>query len=251
MRLSVIIPVLNEAETIDFTLATIQSRVRPDEIIVVDGGSADDTTDRAARPGVRVVDGPRGRGSQMHAGAVAATGEVLWFIHADTLPPDDALQYIDAALADERTVAGNFEVVFAGDFTSARLLTFVYRYLSWIGLRYGDSTYFVRRRAYDAVGGFRPYPIFEDLDLMRRLKKIGLFVRVAGTVETSSRRFQGRVFAWVFARWTFLQVLYWLGASPVWLGRMYHHARTPGRAWRWRAKRRVKGVTYVETAEQA
>ena len=233
--LSVVVPVLNEASTIEPMLRTVRAAVRPREIIVVDGGSSDDTVALAEDFGARVISGPRGRGPQMHAGALVATGDVLWFLHADTLPPADAVTQIERALAGSKTVAGNFEIVFAGDFASAKFLTAVYRYLSWIGLRYGDSGYFVRRRAYEAVGGFRPYPIFEDLDLMRRLRRRGRFVRVPSTVTTSSRRFQGRVFIWVFARWSLMQVLYWLGVSPVRLERLYRHVRLPGRAWRRRA----------------
>ena len=234
--LSIVVPVLNEAAAIDETLTVLLAAVRPGEVIVVDGGSTDDTVARADRPGVRVLTAPRGRGSQLHAGGAAAAGDVVWFLHADTLPPPGAAAYIAAALTDPRTVAGNFEIRFAGDFAAARSLTRLYRYLSWIGLRYGDSGYFVRRADYAAVGGFRPFPIFEDLDLMRRLKRRGRFVRVPATVVTSSRRFQGRAFAWVFARWAFMQVLYWLGVSPVRLGRLYHHVRAPGRAWRRAAK---------------
>lgn len=248
LRLSVIIPVLNESATIGATLSTVQANVDPLDIIVVDAGSTDDTIARAARHGVRVISAPRGRGSQMHAGAMLAGGEALWFLHADTLPPEGAAGYIADALADDRVVGGNFEIHFAGDFTSARVLTWLYRRLAWIGLRYGDSAYFVRRSAYRAVGGFRPYPIFEDLDLVRRLRKQGRFVRVNGVVETSARRFQGRWFALVFARWMFMQVLYWLGASPFWLGRFYHHVRAPRAAWRKRATAQTTENRHVETA---
>ena len=164
----------------------------------------------------------------MAAGAAAAGGEVLWFLHADTLPPPDAMAHITAALADPAVVGGNFEIRFDGDFAAARFLTWLYRHLALIGLRYGDSAYFVRRSDYEAVGGFRPYPIFEDLDLLRRLRKRGRFVRVPAVVTTSSRRFHGRSFAVVFAWWAVLQCLYWIGVSPVRLGRWYRHVRSPG-----------------------
>ena len=229
--LSVVIPVLNESATIESTLAAVAAAVGPRETIVVDGGSTDDTAARAAAAGAHVITAPRGRGSQQHAGALVASGNVLWFLHADTLPPPAAAEPIRQALADPKTIAGNFDIRFDGDFAAARFLTRLYRYLSWIGLRYGDSGYFVRAADYAAVGGFGPYPIFEDLDLMRRLKRRGRFVRVAATVVTSSRRFQGRPFVGVFARWAFLQGLYWLGVSPVRLGRLYHHVRVPGRGW--------------------
>lgn len=227
--LSIIIPTLNEAGSIDATLSALREIDGECEIIVVDGGSRDDTTRRAAAQGVRLLKAPCGRGAQMHAGALSAVGDVLWFLHADTLPPPDAVKQIAAALSDGATVAGNFEIRFAGDFLAARFLTWLYHHLALLGLRYGDSGYFARRSEYIAVGGFRPFPIFEDLDLMRRLRKRGRFVRVPATVVTSSRRFEGRSFSMVFAWWTVLQCLYWIGVPPIWLGRLYRHVRIPRR----------------------
>jgi hypothetical protein len=99
-----------------------------------------------------------------------------------------------------------------------------------LGLAHGDSAYFVRRSAYEQVGGFRPYPVFEDLDLLRRLRRVGRFVPIAAAVVTSSRNFEGRAFLPVFAHWVALQVLYWLGVSPVRLGRHYEKVRAAARA---------------------
>lgn len=228
MSLSIVIPALNESSCIEATLDAVSRLASLREIIVVDGGSSDDTVRRAAGFSATVITAPRGRGSQMRAGAEAATGDAILFLHADTLPPADASEQIAAALRDPGTVGGNFEIRFAGDFLAARFLTALYRYLAWLGLRYGDSGYFVRREAYEKVGGFRAYPIFEDLDLLRRLKRLGRFVRVDGVVTTSSRRFEGRSFLVIFLRWTFLQVLYWLGVSPLRLGRLYRHVPLPG-----------------------
>lgn len=226
--LTVVVPVLNEAESIGATLDAVRQLGPALELVVVDGGSADDTRLRAEAGGARVIAGPRGRGSQMAAGAAVAGGEVLWFLHADTLPPSDAATHIASALGDPAVVGGNFEIRFDGDFAAARFLTWLYRHLALLGLRYGDSGYFVRRSDYEAVGGFRPYPIFEDLDLLRRLRKRGRFVRVPAVVTTSSRRFRGRSFALVFAWWAVLQAFYWVGVSPVRLGRWYRHVRSPG-----------------------
>lgn len=227
---TVVIPALNESLAIEHTLTRVKLLADRSgvEVLVVDGGSTDETREIVARCGVPVLTAPRGRGSQMAVGAAAAHGRVLIFVHADTLLPNTALEDIDRALADPSVVGGNFEIQFDGDSAAARFLTWLYRHLAWIGLVYGDSVYFVRHEVYREVGGFRTYPIFEDLDLLRRLKRRGRFVRLPSTVVTSARRFDGRSFALVFLRWTGLQILFWLGVSPNVLVRAYAPIRTPG-----------------------
>jgi rSAM/selenodomain-associated transferase 2 len=224
---SIVIPTLDEGDRIAATLESI-GRLRTGvgvEILLVDGGSRDETVAIAERHGARVLSAERGRGGQLHAGACAARGTVLWFIHADTHPPSDGLERIMEALKDERVVAGNFALTFDAGGPPARFLTWLYPRLRRLGIRYSDSTLFVRREAYLQSGGFRPLPIFEDLDLLRRLRRLGRFASVPSAVITSARNFQGRSFAPVFARWTALQVLYWLGVSPRVLGRFYGRAR--------------------------
>ena len=224
-KLSIIIPALDEAGAIGATLEAA-ARVKGDvEVIVVDGGSADGTAEVARARGARVVTSARGRGAQMHAGALAARGEVLWFLHADTLAPADAAECIDRALRDTRAVGGNFRIRFDGGSGAARFLTWLYPRLRLLGLAYGDSGFFVRRSAYERAGGFKPFPVFEDLDLLRALWRQGRFVRADACVVTSSRRFEGRSFALTFARWSLLQGLYWLGVSPHTLARLYAPAR--------------------------
>lgn len=228
MRLSVVVPALDEAARIGPVLRALLALEGSPEIVVVDGGSRDGTVAAArAFDGVRVIASERGRGAQLHAGALAAHGDVLWFVHADTLAPPDAPRHIAAALADPRTVGGNFGIRFEGPSRAARVLTRIYARLWLLGLRYGDSAYFVRREDYLAAGGFRPLPIFEDLDLLRRLRRRGRFVRVPAEVVTSSRRFEGRSFALVFLHWTMLQVLFWLGVPAERLGSWYRDERGP------------------------
>jgi rSAM/selenodomain-associated transferase 2 len=219
--LSIIIPTLNEARSIAATLDAVAQIKGSVEVIVVDGGSLDGTLEIARERGARIIKSERGRGAQMHAGACAASGQALWFLHADTIPETDAAEQISAALDETQVVGGNFCVRFDGARRAARFLTWLYPQLRKIGLCYGDSGIFVRREAYGCVGGFKPFPIFEDLDLVRRLRRVGRVMHLPAHVTTSSRRFEGRSFALTFTRWSALQVLYWLGVHPRRLGRLY------------------------------
>lgn len=227
VELSIIIPTFNEASVIGQTLGAVAMLREVVEVIVVDGGSDDETVQIARERGARVLRSERGRGAQMHAGACAARGEALWFLHADTQPAPDSSQQIVEALRDPHVVAGHFNVGFDSSQFSARFLTWLYRLLRRLGLCYGDSAIFVRRETYERVGGFKPFPIFEDLDLVRRLRKHGRMAHLPVRVVTSSRRFAGRSFALTFARWMFFQVLYWAGINPQTLGRLYAPIRNP------------------------
>jgi rSAM/selenodomain-associated transferase 2 len=220
--LSIIIPTLNEGRSLGVTLEAIAKARGRVEIIVVDGGSEDETVEIARRFGAQVVASHRGRGLQMHAGACSARGEVLWFLHADTIVPPDAVEQIGKALArDAEIVGGNFAIHFDGESRAARFLTWLYPQLRKLGLCYGDSAIFVRAYSYREVGGFKPFPLFEDLDLVRRLKARGRLVHLPAVVVTSSRRFEGRNFPLTFIRWAILQALYWAGVNPHLLNRLY------------------------------
>lgn len=222
---SIIIPTLNEERSLGDTLDAIGAMEESAlEVIVADGGSEDRTTDIASEAGARVLHAPLGRGAQLAAGADAARGEILWFLHADTLAPRDAIGRMREAVG-AGCVAGHFHIRFDGGGAPAATLTVLYRHLRWLGLRYGDSGYFVDRRVYEESGGFADLPLFEDLDLLRRLRRRGRFVRVGATVTTSSRRFEGRSFTLVFARWVALQLLYWAGVSPHALAKRYPNTR--------------------------
>ncbi len=225
MLITIVIPTLNEGESIAFTISALQSLDGPKEIVVVDGGSADETVAIARSSGARVIDAARGRGQQMRAGAMGAQGDVLWFVHADTIPPACALASIRQALADRSVVGGNLGVIFDGSTRAARRMTAIYPWLRVLRLCYGDSGIFVRREVYERIGGFRPVALFEDLDLLRRLRRAGRFVHLQPCMITSSRRFEQRNFALMWVQWTALQVLYWFGVPPDTLARYYRHAR--------------------------
>jgi rSAM/selenodomain-associated transferase 2 len=228
--ISVIVPTLNESSTISTTLERIGAVRGLGEIIVIDGGSSDGTQKLVCSHGVRLIETSRGRGNQLHVGALVAAGDILWFVHADTHPPQDASEHIRVALSDRAVVGGNFAIRFDGARRAASLLTWLYPHLRWLGLCYGDSGIFVRRAAYEEVGGFRSYPIFEDLDLLRRLRRLGRLSRLQASVTTSSRRFEDRSFIFTFAWWSVLQVLFWLHVSPRFLGRLYAPIRGKGGA---------------------
>ena len=222
--ISIIVPTLNEAATVR-DLAATMGRLRGEfEVIVCDGGSADATVERARQCGLRVIEAPRGRGPQMNAGAGLAKGETLLFLHADTRLPEDALAHVADALTDDGVCGGNFGLIFGGDTREARLLTRIYPFLRMGGMVYGDSAIFVRRRVFDRMGGYREYPIFEDCDLYRRMRRLGRFVRLKACATTSSRRFEGR-FIRTFALWSLMQVLFWLGVNPNLLNRLYKPLR--------------------------
>ncbi len=225
MSFTIIVPTLNEEAHIAATLNALQQLSANKEILVVDGGSTDGTIRLARSQGVTVLEAPQGRGPQMHAGALQAAGDVLWFVHADTIPPRGALKEIETALEDESVVGGNFGLLFDGSSRAARQLTAIYPTLRLLGLCYGDSGIFVRKRVYQQIGGFRPLPLFEDLDLLRRLRRTGRFVHLPCPIVTSSRRFEQRNFALMWIHWTTLQLLYWCGISPNLLARWYRHAR--------------------------
>ena len=222
---SIIVPTLNEASQITQTLQALEALQGEKEILVVDGGSDDQTIPLVQERGISVVRSSRGRGVQLHTGAQHSRGDVLWFVHADTVPPPCAITEIRRALSDPANAGGNFGLIFDGPSRAARMLTAIYPALRFLNLYYGDSSIFIRRETYANIGGFRSYALFEDLDMLKRLRRAGKFVHLECKLVTSSRRFENRNFAVMWTHWTALQVLYWGGVSPNLLARWYRHAR--------------------------
>ena len=227
MKISIIVPTFNEEKAIPALAESIEKIEVENfdyEIILADGSSEDRTIGLVMDLGWQVVHARRGRGIQMNQGAQASTGQVLLFLHADTHLPPGAIRQIGNTLANSAVIGGNFSLLFSGSSREARWLTRIYPYLRLGGMCYGDSGFFIRREVFEAVGGFRDYPIFEDCDLYRRMRSHGRFVRLEESATTSSRRFEGRFFR-TLALWIFLQVLYWLGVSPRRLGDLYRAHR--------------------------
>ena len=225
MRVSIIVPTLNEETHIVENIRNLEQLSGQKEIIVVDGGSTDQTITLVSEQNVRVLGASPGRGPQMHAGALASAGDVLWFVHADTFPSLHALEDIRNSLKRDSVVGGNFGLIFDGPSRAAKQLTAIYPLLRILGLCYGDSGIFVRREVYFQIGGFAPLALFEDLDLLRRLRRVGKFVHLNSRIVASSRRFEQRNFALVWLHWTTLQLLYWCGVSPNLLSHWYPHVR--------------------------
>lgn len=223
MKMSVIIPTFNEETSIAATLAALLNLENICEIIVADGGSSDRTVEIIEKfQNVKLVKcNEANRGKQMHTGAKNASGNVFWFIHADTIPATNAPSEIEKSLANKKTIGGNFEIIFDGGGRWARILSRLYPHLRKIGLIYGDSAIFVRREIYEKSGGFRDLPLFEDVEFYKRLKKQGRFVHLKTTVKTSSRRFEKKSFTWTFAKWSIFQGLYWFGFPPRILAKGY------------------------------
>lgn len=192
-RISVIIPVLNEAATIAESLAHVQHAAGATaiEMVVVDGGSQDGTRDRVAAVGITVLTAPVGRAHQMNAGAARATGNILLFLHADTCLPLGFPVLVNQALSPEGIVAGAFALSIDGDLPGLR---WVERFANWrsrvLHMPYGDQAIFLRAEQFHAVGGFPQQPIMEDYELIRRLRRCGQIAIVPQPVITSSRRWQ-------------------------------------------------------------
>ena len=228
--ISAVIPTLNEEAEIAATIQALLAQVGDLEVVVADGGSSDTTIEIAERLGAVIVRSARGRGKQMHAGAMAARGDILWFIHADTRVCADATRQLIAALESPGMTGGNFTLAFDGQTLGARLLTLSQPVMKALRVYYGDSTIFLRSDVYFALGGFRPYPLFEDADMIARIRAAGAFRSLAGQVTTSSRRFEGRSFLLTCTQWTAMQLLYWLGVPAESLGRFYAPIRRKNEA---------------------
>ena len=224
MNLSIIIPALNEAPILGEALHRLEDKTA--EIIVVDGGSQDATVEIARRHTPHVFVSAKGRGCQQDIGAHQARGNVLLFLHADTRLPPGFLSLVSQALADSKVVFGAFSLAIHPSSPALKLVASVANLRSrFFKLPYGDQAVFVRREAYFQVGGFRDWPVMEDVDLVRRLRRAGGFRLARGEVQTSARRWeQGKVVMTTLRNWLRM-IRFFLGVSPNVLARSYPDTR--------------------------
>lgn len=221
--ISVVVPAFNGATTIERTLGGLQAMRRAGhEVIVVDGASDDETLLRARPLADKVLSATRGRASQMNAGAHIAQGDVLWFLHADSLPPVDADQLILDALIKKDAVWGRFDVRLSGSGLIYRIIELMMNNRSRMsGIATGDQGIFITRNTFIQAGGFPDIPLMEDIALSKRLRAYGRPVCLRQKLITSSRRWDKRgVWRMVLMMWR-LRLAYALGVNPQKLARLY------------------------------
>jgi rSAM/selenodomain-associated transferase 2 len=246
MKLSVIIPTLDEESCLGQALASVPAG---SEVIVADGRSEDRTTEIAAQFGARVVPGAPGRGAQMNRGAGASTGDTLLFLHADCELPSGAGDSIREALADLRVVGGSFRLhitpargglrlVAIGSNLRARLLR----------LPYGDQALFVRRSVFETMGGYSDIPIMEDVDFSKRLRRRGRVVSLENAVTTTPRHWEKLgPFLTTLLNWAAV-LAFFVGVPPKRLAPVYHRLRKASRPSAF--AKRFGGPAVAETHSQ-
>ncbi|MGE0356907.1 MAG: TIGR04283 family arsenosugar biosynthesis glycosyltransferase [Burkholderiales bacterium] len=227
MKLSIVVPVLDEAAGIAGALAALAPlRSRGAEVIVVDGGSADATRSLAAPLADRVIESPRGRARQMNAGAQAATGEVLLFLHADTRLPPGADRLVLEGLAASGRDWGRFDIAIEG---RSPLLPVVAAFMNarsrLTAIATGDQALFARRAAFESAGGFPPIALMEDIAFCRTMRRRGPPLDLRARAVTSGRRWERRgTLRTILLMWR-LRLAYFLGADPARLAERYGDGR--------------------------
>ncbi|TGE04244.1 TIGR04283 family arsenosugar biosynthesis glycosyltransferase [Hymenobacter fodinae] len=229
---SIIIPTYNEAAGIGQLLGHLQATAGPDaalEVLVADGGSPDGTAHLARQAGARVVECTRkGRAAQLNAGAAAAAGRILYFLHADTFPPPNFLPLIRAAVA-AGVGSGCFRLRFNDSHWFLRANAWFTRFDIDL-IRFGDQSLFVERAVFQQAGGFREdLVLMEDQEIIGRLRKAGRFQVLPHTVETSARKYHENGVFRLQAIFTLVAVMHWLGVPQARLVRLYRHLIRQGK----------------------
>lgn len=212
--ISVVIPALNEAGSIAQTLSRLQPlRHRGGEVVLVDGGSVDQTVEEATPYVDQVIRTEPGRALQMGVGAAAASGDQLWFLHADTLVPEDADRLIEASL--RRRPWGRFDVRLSGSHRLLRIVGWMMNRRScWSGIATGDQGIFLRRTLFEQVGGMPPIPLMEDVAFSRQLLTVARPDCIHTPLVTSSRRWEQHGIVRTIVLMWWLRFAYWIGISP-------------------------------------
>jgi rSAM/selenodomain-associated transferase 2 len=221
--ISIVIPTLDESARVESTLQPLQTlRQSGHEVIVVDGGSQDDTRERAADGADMVITRPRGRALQMNAGAAAARGDILLFLHADTLATSALIRSICDDFPPSRRLWGRFDVRLSGSIYMLRVVETMMNLRSRLsGIATGDQAIFVRRETFEKIGGYPEIPLMEDVAISRRLKRESRPFVPRGRVVTSSRRWEENgIWSTILLMWR-LRLAYALGADPADLARSY------------------------------
>lgn len=220
-KISIIIPVLNEAKNLASVLASTQPSENV-EAIVVDGGSEDDTVEIAQAWGVKVLSAPAGRAQQMNRGAAAATGQILLFLHADTRLPVGFDKLIRATLAQPRVIAGAFALRIDASLWSLRLIEIGVNWRSrYLQMPYGDQAIFLTAAVFHQIGRFPEFPMMEDFEMMRRLRRCGRIAIVEEPVLTSGRRWLQKGVCQTTLINQLAIVSYLIGISPEQIVRWY------------------------------
>jgi rSAM/selenodomain-associated transferase 2 len=224
MRLSIVIPVLNEVDGIEPFLRSLQSlRGEGHEIIVANGNAQDGTAKRAAPFADQVVQCRRGRAAQMNAGAAAARGDVLLFLHADCHLPNNGVTLILHGLSNQKRRWGRFDVRLSGDRFMFRVIEWFMNTRSrWTHICTGDQGIFIERALFTAIGGFPAIPLMEDIAISRRLKQIAPPLCLKAKIVTSSRRWdKNGLWRTIWLMWR-LRYAYWRGVDPQLLANIYY-----------------------------
>jgi rSAM/selenodomain-associated transferase 2 len=224
MRLAIVIPALNEAANLAWLLPDLARGCPGADIVVVDGGSRDDTAAVVARrPGPRLLESARGRAVQMNHGAREAGGDTLLFLHADTRLPDGAARAIEQTLAEPGVVGGRFDVRFDNERPLFRTIAWFMNTRSRAsGICTGDQAIFVRRADFEAVGGYPEIPLMEDIELSRRLKRRGRLRALRLRVTTSARKWEREGPLRTIGLMWALRFLHFCGVAPAQLHRWYY-----------------------------
>ena len=223
MKISVIIPTLNEESHIEKTLQSVIKQAGDYELFIVDGGSTDNTIAIAKRY-TSVIDSKRGRAIQMNAGASLCKGDILLFLHADTLLPDDAFRELRKRMRDDTVSGGSFYIAFDADNFILRGISFITRF-NFRLFHFGDQGIFVRRDVFQKLHGYKDMPIMEDYDFYKRLRKQGKVILVRMPVISSARRFIKKGVIRQLLINKFVVLAYWAGVDIQTINRFYDDMR--------------------------